>query len=187
MRTILMTIGLAAIASVLAACGTPGGTREEGTARVEERGAPVAGAETGTGGARTQAFPGGAGVVLDPLQDPDSPLARRVVYFDYDSSEIRPEDRELLSAHARYLALHPGVRVVVEGHTDERGSREYNIGLGERRAQAVRRWLLFQGVGDDQIETVSYGEERPAVEGHDEAAWARNRRVVLVYRVGGGA
>ena len=87
----------------------------------------------------------------------------------------------MVAAHAKYLASHQGARVRLEGHTDERGSREYNIGLGERRAQAVRRALLLQGATDAQISTVSYGAERPAVAGHDEAAWAKNRRVEIVY------
>jgi len=87
----------------------------------------------------------------------------------------------VVAAHAKFLGGHAGTRVRLEGHTDERGSREYNIGLGERRAQSVRRALLLQGAADAQISTVSYGEERPAVPGHDEAAWAKNRRVEIVY------
>ncbi|HUL19505.1 MAG TPA: peptidoglycan-associated lipoprotein Pal [Steroidobacteraceae bacterium] len=108
-------------------------------------------------------------------------LATRVVYFDFDSSEITGAGTDVVAAHAKYLASHPNTRVRLEGHTDERGSREYNIGLGERRAQAVRRSLLLQGAADAQISTVSYGAERPAVSGHDEAAWAKNRRVEIVY------
>ena len=87
----------------------------------------------------------------------------------------------MLAAHARRLAASPNLKVRLEGHTDERGSREYNIGLGERRAQSVRRALLLQSVGDGQLNTVSYGEERPAVDGHDEGSWAKNRRVEIVY------
>ena len=108
-------------------------------------------------------------------------LAKRTVYFDFDSSEIKGEGTDVVAAHAKYLAANAATRVRLEGHTDERGSREYNIGLGERRAQAVRRALLLQGAADRQISTVSYGEERPAVPGHDEAAWAKNRRVEIVY------
>jgi len=106
--------------------------------------------------------------------------AERIVYFDYDSSEIRPEYADRIAAQARRLVASPGLRVRLEGHTDERGSREYNIALGERRAQAVRRALLLQGVAEGQIVTVSYGEERPAVEGSDEAAYEKNRRVEFV-------
>jgi peptidoglycan-associated lipoprotein len=108
-------------------------------------------------------------------------LAERIIYFDFDSSEIKGAGTDVVAAHAKYLAANPATRVRLEGHTDERGSREYNIGLGERRAQSVRRALLLQGASDVQISTVSYGEERPAVAGHDEAAWAKNRRVEIVY------
>lgn len=118
----------------------------------------------------------------DEAQGPQGGLlATRVVYFDFDSSEIKGAGTDVVAAHAKYLAAHTGTRVRLEGHTDERGSREYNIGLGERRAQAVRRALLLQGATDAQISTVSYGEERPAVSGHDEAAWSKNRRVEIVY------
>ena len=108
-------------------------------------------------------------------------LAKRVVYFDFDSSEIKGEGTDIVGAHAKYLANNPTARVRLEGHTDDRGSREYNIGLGERRAQSVRRALLLQGASEAQLSTVSYGAERPAVAGHDEAAWAKNRRVEIVY------
>lgn len=105
----------------------------------------------------------------------------RLVYFDFDSAEIRPEFVAVIGAHAHAIAGNASVRVRLEGHTDERGSPEYNIGLGERRAQAVRRALLLQGVAEGQIATVSYGEERPAVPGQTEEAWAKNRRVEIVY------
>ena len=108
-------------------------------------------------------------------------LARRVIFFDFDSSEIRGEGTDIVAAHAKYLSSNLALRVRLEGHTDERGSREYNIGLGERRAQSVRRALLLQGAGDPQLSTVSYGEERPAAAGSDESAWAQNRRVEIVY------
>jgi peptidoglycan-associated lipoprotein len=108
-------------------------------------------------------------------------LAKRVIYFDFDSSEIKGEGTDIVGAHAKYLASHPNARVRLEGHTDDRGSREYNIGLGERRAQSVRRALLLQGATEAQLSTVSYGAERPAVAGHDETAWAKNRRVEVVY------
>jgi peptidoglycan-associated lipoprotein len=108
-------------------------------------------------------------------------LAKRIIYFDFDSSEIKGEGPAVVAAHARYLASNPTVRVRLEGHTDERGSREYNIGLGERRAQAVRRALLLQGATETQLSTVSYGAERPAAAGSNEAAWSQNRRVEIVY------
>jgi peptidoglycan-associated lipoprotein len=109
------------------------------------------------------------------------PLARKVIYFDFDKSEIKPEFADVVAAHARNLSSHPNLKMKLEGNTDERGTREYNIGLGERRAQAVRRALMLQGVAESQLTTVSFGSERPAVEGDDEAAWAQNRRVELVY------
>ena len=104
-----------------------------------------------------------------------------VIYFDFDSSEVRPEDQDLVARHAMQLGNSPAVRVRLEGHADERGSREYNIGLGERRAQAVRRMLMIQGVTQDQISTVSFGEERPVAFGSSESDYAQNRRVEFKY------
>ncbi|MDP9066010.1 MAG: peptidoglycan-associated lipoprotein Pal [Pseudomonadota bacterium] len=107
--------------------------------------------------------------------------ARSVIYFDFDKSEIKPEFADIVSANAQNLTAHTNLKVKLEGNTDERGTREYNIGLAERRAQAVRRALMLQGVAESQITTVSFGSERPAVEGDDETAWAKNRRVEVVY------
>ena len=118
---------------------------------------------------------------VSPLDDPTSPLANRVVYFDFDKSDIKPEFLDTLTAHAKYLVANPTQKIRIEGYTDERGTVEYNIALGDRRAQAVRRFMLFQGVSDSQISTVSYGEAHPADAGHDETAWAKNRRAVIVY------
>ncbi|WP_019569113.1 peptidoglycan-associated lipoprotein Pal [Thioalkalivibrio sp. ALE11] len=115
------------------------------------------------------------------LDDPDSLLAERLVYFDFDRDEVKPEYEEMLEAHAEYLAANPGARLRLEGHTDERGTREYNLGLGERRAQSVRRVLNLNGAADEQIEVVSYGEEMPVAFEQTEEAWAQNRRVELVY------
>jgi peptidoglycan-associated lipoprotein len=109
------------------------------------------------------------------------PLARTVIYFDFDKSEIKPEFADVVAAHARNLTSHPNLKMKLEGNTDERGTREYNIGLGERRSQAVRRAMMLQGVAESQLTTVSFGAERPAAEGDDEAAWAKNRRVELVF------
>jgi peptidoglycan-associated lipoprotein len=113
--------------------------------------------------------------------DASGPLSRKVIYFDFDKSEIKPEYADIVRASAQTLTQRPGIKMKLEGNTDERGTREYNIGLGERRAQAVRRALMLQGVGETQITTVSFGAERPAAEGDDEAAWSKNRRVELVY------
>lgn len=104
-----------------------------------------------------------------------------VIYFEFDSSDIRPQDADTVRRHALVLADNPNARVLLEGHADERGSREYNIGLGERRAQSVRRALMFQGARTNQIRTVSFGEERPAAMGSNEAAYAQNRRVEIRY------
>src|ERR1700720_4435153 len=109
------------------------------------------------------------------------PLARKVIYFDFDKSEIKPEYADIVTTAAHNLTGNPKLKMKLEGNTDERGTREYNIGLGERRAQAVRRALLLQGVAESQVTTVSFGAERPAVEGDDEAAWSKNRRVEVVY------
>lgn len=114
-------------------------------------------------------------------ETPEALVGRTTIYFDFDSAAIRADYSQVLAAHATHLAGNPNLKVRLEGHTDERGSREYNIGLGERRSQAVRRALMLQGVGAGQISTVSYGEERPAVTGSDEEAWAMNRRVEIVY------
>jgi peptidoglycan-associated lipoprotein len=115
------------------------------------------------------------------VETPEALLGRTTIYFDFDASTIRSEYAQTVAAHAAHLNNNSRMAVRLEGHTDERGSREYNIGLGERRAQAVRRAMMLQGVRGDQISTVSYGEERPAVSGSDEEAWAMNRRVEIVY------
>ncbi len=108
-------------------------------------------------------------------------LSKRIVYFDFDRTDIRADSQSVVAAHAAYLSKNPSQKVRLEGHADERGSREYNIGLGERRGQSVRRALALQGVAETQLTTVSYGEERPAVAGSDEQAYAANRRVEIVY------
>jgi len=117
------------------------------------------------------------------LEQTDGDLADRVIYFEYDSAKLSSESIAILEVHGNFLATNGEVSVRLEGHSDERGSREYNIALGDRRAQSVRRVLLFQGASSDQVETVSYGEEEPADTGHDEAAWSKNRRVELIYKV----
>lgn len=116
------------------------------------------------------------------LDDPDSPIGRRTIYFEFDSSDIREEDLEIIEAHASFLADHPDQRIILEGHTDERGSPEYNLALGERRAESVMRALVLSGASEDQIRVISYGEEKPAELGSDDDAWAQNRRAELVYR-----
>lgn len=121
------------------------------------------------------------GIQSDPFSDPSNPLSTTTVYFDFDRAEVKAGDREIILAHARYLADNAGTKIVLEGHADERGTREYNIALGERRAKAVSQLMLLQGVAQSQIDIVSFGEERPVALGHDESAWSANRRVEILY------
>jgi peptidoglycan-associated lipoprotein len=120
-------------------------------------------------------------VERSPLDDPSSLVYRKVIYFDYDASEIKPQYADLLRAHANYIFNTPGVQVTLEGHSDERGTREYNLALGERRSQAVGRFLVAEGAPSERLSTLSYGEERPADPRRSEGAWQQNRRVELVY------
>jgi peptidoglycan-associated lipoprotein len=167
-------LGLLLVA-VLAGCSSKGGTKDDDMAAVEDRGTAADSGVVATGLSGPGTYQGMS------IDDPNSPISRRVIYFEYDSSNILAEDQDLLIAHAGYMTANPGQAVTLEGHADERGSREYNIGLGDRRVQAVRRMLELQGVSPDQVNTVSYGEEKPAVEGHSETAWRMNRRVEIVY------
>ncbi len=132
------------------------------------------------GGSATPLAPG-TGLELGRLDDPASPLSKRIIYFDFDSSEVRLDSQDTVIAHGQFLSGNPGAKVRLEGHTDERGSREYNLGLGERRAQSISQILKLQGVAVIQIEMISYGEELPAAYGHDEESWQLNRRVEIVY------
>lgn len=124
--------------------------------------------------------------VLTPqelLEEKDSPLTTRLIYFEYNSAKIDEASLAVLESHGDFVSDNGNVHVRLEGHADERGSREFNVALGDRRNQSVRRLLLFQGASTDQIETVSYGEELPAILGHNEEAWSKNRRVELIYEV----
>ena len=170
-----VTLLLLAVTLALGACGSkppkPSSTAPtESNAGAQSEGANAANAAGGALGSQEETAGPQGGL-----------LATRIVYFDFDSAVIKGQGVDVVAAHAKYLAGSPQARVRLEGNTDERGSREYNIGLGDRRAQSVRRALLLQGVSEGQITTVSYGEERPADPGHDEAAWAKNRRVEIVY------
>ena len=178
MNNILIGV-LAALA--LAACSTT--PKQEGGAPVDERtpGATTPGA--GTSGAATGSVAGTANQgQTNPLKDPGSILSKRSVYFDFDAYAIKDDYRSLLEAHAKYLQANRGARMTVEGNTDERGSREYNIALGQRRADAAKRMMLLSGATEAQIDTVSFGKEKPRNPGHDESAWAENRRDDLAYR-----
>ena len=170
----------------LSACST---TEEKGEGIVD--GMPA----NGNNDASTQGYQDGSGISVEPIgsngmstgldprfSDPANPLSKRTIYFMFDSSSVQQEFVQVIAAHAQYLVSHRTEKIILEGHADERGSREYNIALGEQRAKAVLRMMKIQGVTDDQVEVVSYGEEKPAVEGMNEAAWQLNRRVEIVYQ-----
>jgi peptidoglycan-associated lipoprotein len=186
----LMKIGVLLLVAAIAlgGCKSKGGAKGEGGA--EGAGAAGAGGpeigKYGEGQTGEMYGAGGkygaGGTTGDAaLDDPSSPLYKRVIYFMYDSSEVMPEYISVINAHANYLASNPGKTVVLEGHADERGSPEYNIALGEQRAKSVAKLMKLQGASDGQLQTVSFGEEKPAVPGHDESAWQQNRRVELAY------
>ncbi len=131
-------------------------------------------------GAQTYGAEDDSGPAFSQLDDPQSPLSVRTIYFEYDSSEISSDYRSTVEAHSLYLQQNPSTSVILEGHGDERGSRESNLALGERRAKAVKQQMLLLGANSNQIRLVSYGEERPASDGHDESSWQQNRRVEIL-------
>jgi peptidoglycan-associated lipoprotein len=180
---LLLSVGL------FAGCSTTGETMDEGGAGT---GSDVSAIDQ-EGGSTVYGGGDEGGVSSSGLTDEEKQAAEEqakqaalreitTFYFDFDTSEIKPEAREVLVAHAKYLASHPQQDVRLEGHADERGTKEYNLALGERRANAVKRFLIVNGASRGQIETVSYGEEKPAVMGSNESAWAQNRRVELVFK-----
>lgn len=174
----LSPLPLVCLLGLLAACSTP---PQSGTA-APTAAAPMAPAAPAA--PTQQAAPASTvtTVTLPPHLDAASPLMReRSVYFDYDDFTIKAEHNALIERHGRYLAGRAGLAVKLEGHADERGSSEYNLALGQRRAEAVLRALSIQGAKAAQMEAVSWGEERPRASGHDETAWAQNRRVDLEY------
>jgi len=162
----ILLLGVCAL--MLNACGTT--SQQTGA----DQGQSTQGQQTGA--AQQQGALNG-----NPFEDPNNPLSKHTVYFDFDKSEIHPEDRDIIIAHANYLVQHPNIKVVLQGNTDERGTREYNIALGERRAKAVSQLMQLQGVANSQIDVVSFGKEHPVAMGHDESAWRLNRRVDIVY------
>jgi peptidoglycan-associated lipoprotein len=121
-------------------------------------------------------------VNVDPLNDPNSPLAKRSIYFDFDSYAVKDDYQPLLQQHSSYLKGHPERHVLIQGNTDERGTSEYNLALGQKRAEAVRRAMSLMGVADSQMEAVSLGKEKPMATGHDDSSYAQNRRADLVYQ-----
>jgi len=172
------------ISFLLSGCGGDASVKPDDGQSIESDGAQVGSIDEGTrqsstvlvdGVNRTVSYERGA------IYDPENVLAERTIYFEFDSSSIAPEYEEVLKHHGKYLALNSSATMRIEGHTDERGTREYNIALADRRAQSVKRLLLFQGASSNQIVIISYGEEKPAALGHDEDAWHLNRRAELVY------
>ncbi len=154
------------VVSALAGCASTG--TKEGAA-VQDK--------SGQGAAAS----GASQAAVNPLTDPNNILSKRSVYFDFDKSAVKDEYKPMVEAHAKYLNDHSDVKVTIQGNTDERGSREYNLALGQRRADAVKKMMNVLGVKDGQIETISFGEEKPKATGNDEAAWSQNRRADIVY------
>jgi peptidoglycan-associated lipoprotein len=176
MKKFLYVCVIALTAVAATGCGKKSTTRSGGDAAST---AGTAGAGTGANGAYGAGS--GSGFAAGSLDDPSSPLSQRKIYFGLDRYDVSDEYRALVEAHAGYLRGSPSAAVTLEGHTDERGSREYNIALGERRSNAVRDLLVALGASATQITTVSYGEEKPASDCHDESCWSQNRRVEIVY------
>jgi peptidoglycan-associated lipoprotein len=141
--------------------------------------APVVDGGAGAGGAASGVAP----VTIDPnAQNAQGPVGvARIIYFDFDSYTVKPDYQSVIDGHARFLKANPQRHISIEGHTDERGGREYNLALGQKRSEAVRKSLVLLGVSDGQIEAVSFGKEKPAVQGSGEDAWAQNRRAEITY------
>ena len=176
MKRVLMML---ALAGLLAACSSPVKLDQ---VPVEDKGASATASTT------PQAGSGAATSAVQPVEiaktdrDAEMRSANRIVYFDFDSFAIRSEFQSVIEAHAKFLKADKSKKVVLEGHTDERGGREYNLALGQKRAEAVRRAMALLGVADAQMEAVSFGKEKPAAQGSSEDAMAKNRRVEISYR-----
>jgi len=171
------------IASLLAACAGTQSTDSQPPAAVEDRGVgkPAAAQPVETrpiGGVDLIGRPAAGAAAL---KDPNNILSKRSVYYDFDRYDVKDEYKPMIEAHARYLRENGATRMLIQGNTDERGSREYNIALGQRRSESVKRMLLLLGGREDQIEAVSLGEEKPRAAGANEEAWAQNRRSDMLY------
>lgn len=184
MKRFLLAIAATAL---IAGCGSS--VKLDNNVPVEDRTATAtpttgAGSTAGAGGATSgDNARGVTGVNLDDAgKAAAGPAGGRIVYFDYDSFSIKPEGQAIIESNARFLKANPNRKAVIEGHTDERGGREYNLALGQKRSEAVRRALGLLGVPDSQVEAVSFGKEKPANTGQDEAAFAQNRRAEIAYR-----
>ncbi len=174
MKNIAVYLGIALLAAACAS-ETP-----KNAAPVTEGGKST-GTATSQGTGSTTTPSEASSIQGNPLHDPNNILSKRSVYFDFDSNAVKDEYRPLIQAHARYMVDHADTRVRIEGNCDERGSREYNLALGQRRAEAVKKIMTVLGVPDNRIETTSFGEEKPVALGHDEASWAKNRRADIKY------
>ena len=168
--------GIVAIAALLASCASSTPPATEPAAQPGTREAPARQAQPPVAKPAPQAAPR-----VNPLNDPNNILSKRSVYYDFDKSDIKPEFNALVEAHARYLRDNPGARMTIEGNCDERGSREYNVALGQRRSEGVKKAMTLLGAREQQIEAVSFGEEKPKASGQDESAWSQNRRSDIVY------
>jgi peptidoglycan-associated lipoprotein len=182
-------IGSIALAVLLAACSSKQ-VKEEPKAAVEEKSpaavtqpAKSSSADTApvTDSSATATAMTDASSSMNPLKDPNNILSKRTVFFDFDKDEVKAEFRPLVEAHAKYLVQHPEARLVLQGSADDRGSREYNLALGQRRAVAVKKVMNVLGASDKQIETVSYGEEKGRCSEQNEACWSQNRRTDIIY------
>ncbi len=179
-------IGAIALAVFLAACSSKKVKEEPAPAVVDkspsaQMEAPAPTPSTGMDESASSAAASKSDVSGNPLTDPNNILSKRSIYFDYDKDEIKAEFRPLVEAHAKYLQQNPNARLMIQGNADDRGSREYNLALGQRRAAAVKNAMNVYGASDSQIETVSYGEEKPRCQEATEACWAENRRADIVY------
>ena len=164
----------------VAACSKQA-VKEEPRASVEDRSPGAQGPETGQV-APAQPLDGQMNKGKAPPKDAKGPLGQRSIYFDYDSNVVKEEYKPIVQAHAKFLQENAGAKVFLQGNTDERGSREYNLALGQKRADSVRKILSVLGIADSQVESVSFGEEKPRKEGHDEESWKENRRADIVYQ-----
>lgn len=178
MKTFLTAV---VVVIALAACSSKDPKKDVPVSEAGKAGASSAPATPGAGSGTATKPVTQPAIAGSPLKDPKNILSQRTVYFEYDSNVVKDEFRALLQAHAKYLVENRDARVSIEGHTDERGSREYNLALGQRRAEAVKRVLTVLGVPEARVETVSFGEEKPEAAGGSEQAWSKNRRGVLRY------
>ncbi|MFN2645147.1 MAG: peptidoglycan-associated lipoprotein Pal [Burkholderiales bacterium] len=178
-----MTTSLIGAALLITACATTETEKPEAGAPVSESGKPGATPQPVKPSAPVARVepskPGGSPFAA--LKDPNNILSRRTVYFDFDRFEVKDEYRPLVEAHARFLRENRSAKMLVQGNADERGSREYNVGLGQRRSDTVKKMLILLGAREDQVEAVSLGEEKPACSDHSEACWAKNRRDDMLY------